>query len=86
MGKKIRKSIRKAEKMTNKPIPGGYVTFQLLDSIRMTTSDIKHDIEATTRLSVEPAEFYRLLAKFTLKIQEVDKSVNELEDIFKREK
>ena len=84
MGKKRGKSIRKADIMTDKPKPGGYATFQILDSIRMTTSDIKRDIEATTRVSIDPAEFYRLLAKFTLQIQRVDQSVNELEEIFRR--
>ena len=70
--------------MSDKPKAGGYVTFQLLDAIRMTTSDIKRDIEATTRVSVDAAEFYRLLAKFSLQIQNVDQTVNELEEIFRR--
>jgi len=86
MGKKLQKSLRKAKKMSDKPIPGGYKTFQLIDEIKMTSVDIKKDIEATTRLSIDGAEFYRLLARFTLKIQEIDKSVGNLEKIIRNEK
>jgi len=83
MGKKINKRLQKAKDMTDKPIPGGYVTYQLLDAIRMVTSDINRDIEAVTRLSVSEAEFYRLLAKFSIKLQQIDKSVSDLNEIFR---
>ena len=82
MGKKPRNSIGKAEEMSDKPIPGGYITKQLLDDITMTTSEVKKDIEATTRIAVEPAEFYRLFAKFSLQMQQIDKSVHDLNNIF----
>ena len=82
MGKKPRNSIGKAKDMSDKPIPGGYITKQLLDAITMTSSEIKKDIEATTRVSVEPAEFYRLFAKFSLQMQQIDKSVLDLNNIF----
>jgi len=86
MGKKHSKSVRKAKNMTDKPIPGGYKTFQLIDEIKMTSVDIKKDIEATTRISVGGAEFYRLLARFTLKLNEIDKTVVRLEEIIKSNK
>ena len=86
MGKKHSKSVRKAKNMTDKPIPGGYKTFQLIDEIKMTSADIKKDIEATTRLSIDGSEFYRLLARFTLKIQEIDQSIGSLEEIIRSEK
>lgn len=86
MGKKLRKSIRKAKKMTDKPIPGGYVTFQLLDEIAMANANMKKDIEAVTRVSVDQVEIYRILAKFSLQMQEIDKSVNGLNEIFRRNK
>ena len=84
MGKKLAKSLRKAKKMSDKPIPGGYVTFQLLDAITMATTEIKKDIEATTRVSIEPAEFYRLLARFSMNMTAIDNSVKDLNEILRK--
>jgi len=82
MGKKLKKSVKKGKKMPDKPIPGGYKTFQLLDSITMAGTSMRKDIEATTRIAIDQGEFYRLLAKFSLDLVEIDKSVNELRKIF----
>ena len=82
MGKKYTKSVKKGLKMPDKPIPGGYKTFQLLDAITMSGNSIRKDIEATARIAVDQGEFYRLLAKFSLELLEIDKSVDGLRKIF----
>lgn len=82
MGKKLRKSLRKAEKMSNKPIPGGYVTKQKLDDIKMSSSEIRKDLEATSRVEPDPTQFYRILTKITLQIQTIDKAARDLTEIF----
>lgn len=84
MGELLTNRKGNAEEMPpdKRTIPGGYITKQLIDEIRMANSEIAKDIDATTRVNVGPQEFYRIAARIALNSNAIDKALNDLKSIF----
>lgn len=62
-------------------IPGGYITRQMVDEIIMASSEISRDIEAVTRISADPQETYRVIAKVAIQLGNIKSLAAELRKI-----
>ncbi len=84
MGKLLKNCKETAKEMPpdKRTIPGGYITRQLIDEIRMANSEISKDIDATTRVNTTPQEFYRIAVRIALNSNAIDRALNDLKSIF----
>ena len=63
-------------------IPGGYITKQLIDEIAMASNESNRDLEAVTRISADPHEMYRVIARLAVQNGIIHKAINDLRKIF----